>query len=136
MLLIVAAAFLYFYWNRWNYNAIQSGEDTAKSLGVNTELLLLAGMVVCSLTAAVVISNVGLISFVGLIAPHMARKFVGSDYRFLLPASGLAGAILLLLSDTVARTVVSPVVLPIGAIMSFVGAPVFLIIIFREGQRK
>ncbi len=93
-------------------------------------------MVVCSFTAAVIVSNVGLINFVGLIAPHLVRRFVGNDYRFLLPASGLAGAILLLLSDTVGRLVVAPVVLPIGAIMSFVGAPVFLAIIFREGRRK
>ena len=136
MLVVVLAAFVYFYFNRWNYNAIQSGEETAKGLGVNTDALLLVGMLVCAFTAAMIVSNVGLINFVGLIAPHMVRRFVGSDYRFLLPASGLAGSILLLLSDIVARMAVSPVVLPIGAITSFVGAPVFLMIIFRESKRR
>ena len=136
MLAVVLAAFVYFYFNRWNYNAIQSGEETAKGLGVNTDALLLVGMLVCAFTAAMIVSNVGLINFVGLIAPHMVRRFAGSDYRFLLPASGLAGSILLLLSDIVARMAVSPVVLPIGAITSFVGAPVFLMIIFRESKRR
>lgn len=131
MALTVTAAGIYFFLNCWNYNAMQSGEDTAKGLGINTDRTVLTGMVVGSLTASVIVSYVGIINFVGLIAPHLIRRFTGTDYRFLLPASGLAGAALLLLSDTAARMAVSPIVLPIGAITSALGAPLFLWIIFK-----
>ena len=127
----VLMASIYFGCNCWNYNAMQGGEDTAKGLGVNTQQILILGMVVSSFTASVIVSYIGIINFVGLIAPHMVRRFVGTDYRYLLPASGLAGAILLLLSDTVARLAVAPIVLPIGAITSVLGAPLFLWIIFK-----
>ena len=92
-------------------------------------------MVVCSLTASVIVSYIGIINFIGLIAPHLMRRVIGSDYRYLLPASALMGAVLLLLSDTVARLAVAPVVLPIGAITSFLGAPLFLYLIFKGGKR-
>lgn len=131
MAVVVLIASLYFWINSWNYNAMLGGEDTAKGLGINTKKLLVLGMVVSSFAASVIVSYVGIINFVGLIAPHMVRKFVGSDYRYLLPASGFAGAILLLLSDTVARVIVSPIVLPIGAITSVLGAPLFLWIVFK-----
>ena len=131
MAVTVLLAAVYFWLNCWNYNAMQGGEDTAKGLGVNTHRVLILGMVVGSFAASVIVSYIGIINFVGLIAPHMVRKFVGTDYRYLLPASGLAGAILLLLSDTVARLAVAPIVLPIGAITSVLGAPLFLWIIFK-----
>ncbi|MBE5906883.1 MAG: iron ABC transporter permease [Lachnospiraceae bacterium] len=133
---VVLLASIYFGINRWNYNALQGGEDTAKGLGVNTRRILINSMVVCAITASVIVSHIGIINFVGLIAPHMVKRFVGSDYRYLLPASGLAGAVLLLLSDTVARLAVAPIVLPIGAITSVLGAPVFLWIIFKGRWNK
>ena len=136
MSVVVAGASIFFLWNRWNYNALQSGESTAKGLGVNTDRLLLSSMVVCSLTASVIVSYIGIINFIGLIAPHLMRRVVGSDYRYLLPASALMGSVLLLLSDTVARLIVQPVVLPIGAITSFLGAPLFLYLIFKGGKRR
>ena len=135
MTVVVLAEGIYFLLNRWNYNALQSGESTARGLGVNTDRLLLTGMVVCSATASVIVSYIGIINFIGLIAPHLVRRVIGSDYRCLLPASALTGSILLLLSDTVARLVVQPIVLPIGAITSFLGAPLFLYLIFRGGKR-
>ncbi len=136
MAAVVGAAMVYFLANRWNFNALQSGEATAKALGVNTDRLLLASMVICSLTASVIVSYIGIINFIGLIAPHLMRRVIGSDYRYLLPASACMGAILLLLSDTVARLAVQPVVLPIGAITSFLGAPLFLYLIFKGGKRR
>jgi len=129
-------SFLYFLFNRWNFNALQSGEDTAKGLGVNVDTMRLVGMVVCSFTASVIVSFVGIINFIGLIAPHFVRRLVGSDYRFLLPGSALVGALLLLLSDTLARVVLAPVVLPIGAITSFLGAPLFLYLLFKGVSKK
>lgn len=133
---VTGLALLFFFWNRWNYNALESGAQTAKSLGVRVDLLSCASMILCTLIAAISVAFVGTISFVGIIAPHMIRRFTGSDYRFLIPCSALAGSALLLLGDLVSRTVLSPAVLPIGAITSFLGAPVFLYIAFRkEGLR-
>ena len=134
-LLILSVVFLvsmiYFLLNRWNYNAMDSGADTAKSLGVNTHCVMLLSMGICSLLAAVAVSFVGIISFVGLVAPHIMRKFVGNDYRYLIPGSAIAGAALLLLADLVSRTAMAPIVLPIGALTSFLGAPMFLFLLFK-----
>lgn len=131
--LISTAAFVYFIFNRWNYNAMESGSHTAKSLGVPVDTLILSSMLVCSLIAAVSVAFVGCINFIGLIAPHIVRRFVGNDYRFLLPGSALTGAILMLTADVVSRTVMAPAILPIGAVTSFIGAPVFLYIIMKKG---
>ena len=125
------AALVFFLWNRWNYNALESGGITARSLGVNVDLLSYLSMGVCTLIAAMSVAFVGVISFVGLIAPHMVRRFTGNDYRFLIPGSALGGAILLLVGDLVSKSVLSPIVLPIGAITSFLGAPLFLYMLFR-----
>ena len=134
LFVVFLAAMVYFIANRWNYNAMQGGADTANSLGVNTRSVMLVSMAVCSLSAAVAVSFVGIISFVGLIAPHMMRRFVGNDYRYLIPCSAVAGALLLVLADTFARFVISPVILPIGAITSFLGAPIFLYFLFRRDR--
>ena len=131
MYAVTLAALLYFLWNCWNYNALSSGVQTAKSLGVNVDLLSLVSMGLCTLIAAAAVAFVGIVSFVGLIAPHIVRRFVGNDYRFLLPCSALAGSLLLLLGDLAAKAVLPPAILPIGAITSFLGAPLFLLLIFR-----
>lgn len=129
---ITMAGFFYFMWNRWNFNAMESGADTAKSLGVHVDRLTIVSMTLCSLMAAVATAFVGCISFIGLVAPHMVRRFVGNDHRFLIPASALMGAVILVLSELVSRTIVSPSILPIGALTSFLGAPVFLWMIFKR----
>ena len=131
---VLAAALCYFLFNRWNYNAMESGADTAKSLGVNTRAVMLISMGICSLLSAVAVSFVGIISFVGLVAPHIMRRFVGNDYRYLVPSSAVAGALLLILADTFGRSVMAPVVLPIGALTSFLGAPMFLFLLFKGGK--
>lgn len=131
LVLVLMTALLYFMLNRWNYNAMESGADTARSLGVNTRMVMLIGMGISSLASAVAVSFVGIISFVGLIAPHIMRRFAGNDYRFLIPCSAAAGALLLILADTFGRLIMAPVILPIGAITSFLGAPMFLYLLFR-----
>ena len=125
------AALLFFLWNRWNYNALESGAATARSLGVNVDLLSYASMALCTLIAAMSVAFVGVISFVGLVAPHMVRRFTGNDYRFLIPGSAVTGSILLLLGDLAGKSLLSPIVLPIGAITSFLGGPLFLWMLFR-----
>jgi iron complex transport system permease protein len=129
--LVCAASLIYYLLNRWNYNAMEAGADTAKSLGVNSRAVMLISLGICSLSAAVAVSFVGIISFVGLIAPHIMRRFVGNDYRYLLPCSAVAGALLLILADTFGRLIIAPVILPIGAITSFLGAPLFLFLLLK-----
>lgn len=133
---VTMAAIVYFMLRRWDYNALDSGEDSAKSLGVNVERVRFGGMLVSSMITAVAVSFMGIIGFIGLIGPQIMRSIIGPDKRFLIPASALAGACLLLFSDTLARTVISPVVLPVGAITSFFGAPLFLFLLARGYRRR
>ena len=135
MAAVCACCGAYFFMNRWNYNALQNGAHAASGLGVDLARTRVASVAVASLTAAAVVSFVGLISFIGLIAPHIARRVVGSDYRYLLPASLVLGAVIMLGSDLAARMVISPVILPIGAIASFLGAPFFLVLLYRGYAR-
>jgi iron complex transport system permease protein len=116
--------------NRWNYNAMESGADTAKSHGVNNKKSS-DRMGSAPWRRQWRYLFVGIISFVGLVAPHIMRRFVGNDYRYLIPCSAVAGALLLVLADTFGRLVIAPVILPNGAITSFLGAPLFLFLLFR-----
>lgn len=113
-------------------NILQLGDETARGLGLNVELTRLVMTAVAALLAASAVSIVGLLGFVGLIVPHLARLLIGSDYRFLLPASALLGMAVVMLSDTLARTLFAPVELPVGIIMAFMGAPFFLYLLRRE----
>jgi iron complex transport system permease protein len=126
---------IYFIYNRWNYNAIDAGIDTASSLGVNVNRQIIVGMLLSSLVAALLVSLMGVIAFVGLLAPHMVRRVIGSDHRFVIPAAALVGALILVVSDTIARTIISPLILPVGVITSFMGGPLFLSLLIR-GYRK
>jgi len=128
---VTVVSVLYFLANRWNYNAIDAGDETARGLGVPLGRIRLTGMLVASLVTATIISFVGVIGFVGLVCPHFARLLVGDDHRFLLPGSMIAGAILLLAADTVARLLLAPHVLPVAIITAFVGAPLFAVILVR-----
>jgi len=133
---LTAAALVYFLLQRWNYNALESGEDAAKGLGVHVEQIRFRSMLAASLITAVAVAFMGIIGFIGLIAPQMMRRILGIDHRFLIPASAITGAALLLLADTLARTLISPVVLPVGAITSFFGAPLFLFILAKGYSRR
>ncbi len=135
MAVVCAASAVFFFWNRWAYNAIESGEGLAHGLGVNVQRCRLATLIVASACASCVIAFCGIINFVGLVAPHIMRRFLGADHRYLLIASALAGAVLLLLSDALCRLIMPPLILPIGAITSVVGAPVFIWLLFK-GQGR
>ena len=126
---VVALLCLYCIAHRWDYNALLSGEETAVSLGINVKRLTLVNMVLCCLCSSVVVSYVGLISFIGLVAPHIVRMVVGNNHVYLIPGSILGGATLLLLGDLFARTVIS-------AITSFLGGPLFLYLLFKGGKRQ
>lgn len=134
--LVVAVLIFYCVSHRWDFNALLSGEETAVSLGIHVKKLTLVNMVLCCLTCSVIVSNVGLINFIGLVAPHIVRMVVGNNHVYLIPGSILAGAALLLLSDLLARVVIAPVILPIGAITSFLGGPLFLYLLFKGGKNR
>ncbi|MDR1594026.1 MAG: iron ABC transporter permease [Prevotellaceae bacterium] len=129
--ILLIPSLLFFWWHVWTYKAMQSGDEHAKSLGVRVQTVRLSGMVCAALLTAVVVSFYGVIAFVGLVVPHIIRRIIGNDEQFLLPASAVFGGFFLLLSDTLARTVISPVVLPVGILTSFVGAPLFLFLLIR-----
>jgi iron complex transport system permease protein len=128
---VVLVAMILFMKNRWNYNALDAGDEMAKSLGVHVQRTRLTGMVTASLATAVTVSFFGIIAFVGLVVPHIVRRVIGGDERFLIPASALFGGMFLLVSDIVARTIIAPVVLPVGILTSFLGAPLFLYLLIR-----
>ncbi|OPX64377.1 MULTISPECIES: iron ABC transporter permease [unclassified Methanoregula] len=124
--LVVIPSIAYFVYSRWDYNAIDAGDDAAQGLGVNVERSRTVGMFLGSLITAVVVSFMGIIGFIGLLGPHMVRAIVGSDHRYLLPAACLMGSILLLAADQVARVIIAPATLPVGVLTAFLGAPLFI----------
>ncbi len=134
MVLVIAPSIAYFLLRRWDYNALDSGDETAKSLGIPVERVRTAAMFLASLITAVVVSFLGIIGFIGLVSPHMVRRIIGGDQRFLLPGSCIAGAILLLAADTAARIVIAPAVLPVGVLTAFLGAPMFLYLLIRGNR--
>lgn len=115
-------------------NILSTGDDTAKSLGVDADRLRRLILVVVALIAAAVVSFTGMIGFVGLVAPHIVRIFVGPDNRFLLPASAAFGALLLVLADLVGRVIIAPAELQVGVVTSFLGGPLFLWLIMRKNS--
>ncbi len=126
MSLGVAAASFYLYGKRWDMNALLSGEEAAKGLGVSVRRTRMAGVVTAALVSALATAFFGVIAFVGLVAPHIARRLVGADHRLSMPFSCVLGAILLLASDTIGRVLIGTGSLPVGVITSCLGAPVFL----------
>ena len=113
-------------------NVLQLGDEMARGLGINVEVTRIVLTAIAALLAASAVSVVGLLGFVGLVVPHAARLLIGSDYRFLLPASALLGIATITFSDTFARVVFAPIELPVGIIMAFLGAPFFLFLLRRE----
>jgi len=116
----------------WDLNVMSAGDETAKSLGVNVEQTRIFVLILASLMTAAIVSFTGTIGFIGLVAPHMCRIAIGADNRFLIPASGLLGGALLLAADTAARTIMAPVILPVGVLTAFMGGPLFLYLILRR----
>ncbi len=115
-------------------NALQLGDEMAKSLGVkvNGSRVLLSG--VAAFLAASTVSVVGMIGFVGLVVPHIARILVGSDYKAMLPTSVVLGAVVLLAADTVGRTIVPGMEIPVGIVMAVCGGPFFLYLLRKRGK--
>jgi len=122
----------YFMFRRWEYNAMDAGEDTAKGLGVNTERERIIGMILSSLLCSVIVSFFGIIAFVGLLGPHIARMIIGGDHRYLIPASMMIGAIILVFADLVGKEILAPEVIPVGIITSLLGGPLFIYLLIKR----
>ncbi|MGJ4051034.1 FecCD family ABC transporter permease [Corynebacterium macclintockiae] len=116
--------------NSWKLTALRLGDDRAAALGINVQRLRVSTLVVSSLLAASAVAFAGVIGFIGLVGPHVARMLVGEDQRYFAPASMAAGALLLAAAHAVSITVVPGVAVPIGIITSLVGVPFFLILVF------
>jgi len=133
---VVAASVIVFFFLQWRFNAVAADESVANSLGVKVNLLRFVSMLLASLITAVCVSYLGIIGFIGIICPHAMRRIVGNNHRFLIPASLVSGALLLLFSDIVSRLIGNGTALPVGAITSLLGGPFFLYLIFAKKGGK
>jgi iron complex transport system permease protein len=134
MLPVVALGSIYIYAMAGQLNVMGLGDESAKTMGVNVERRRLIVMMVVTLVAASVVAFTGIIGFVGLVAPHIVRTLLGSDNKFLLPASAIFGSLLLMASDIVARTIVAPQMLPVGVVTACLGGPLFMFLILRSSK--
>lgn len=113
-------------------NILATGDDSAKAMGLDVENLRIVLLLIISLVVATVVSFTGLIGFVGLVAPHVCRIFVGADNRYLVLSSAMFGAVLLEVADFIGRTIIAPSTLQVGIVTSFIGGPMFLYLIMRQ----
>lgn len=132
---LVLACMLVLMRYAWDMNALSAGEEVAVNLGVNVNRLRLVCLIVSALAASATVAFTGVIGFIGLVSPHICRMIIGSDNRFLIPCSCLMGAALLLVSDTLARTIIAPTEIPVGIITSLIGAPFFLYLLLKRRKR-
>lgn len=136
MAVVVAVGIAWFLAKSWQFNALLSGEATAKTMGVPVEQLRFTAMLLASVITAVCVSFLGVIGFVGIICPHVTKKLLGQDHRVTIPVSCMSGSLLLLLADTFSRSMGSGSALPVGAITSLLGAPFFIAIIFSRKENR
>lgn len=129
--LVLIPVALYFIYRRWDYNAMDAGEETAKGLGINTERERTIGMILAVLISSVAVSFFGIIAFIGLLGPHIARMIIGGDHRYLIPAAMIFGALILLISDVVGMNI-AHVDIPVGIITSVLGGPLFIYLLIRR----
>ena len=131
---VLLLSLIYFIYQGWNYGVLNAGDELAASLGVDSRQLRLIAMTAASILTAVIISFVGIIGFIGLVTPHIIRKIAAGNQRQLFLNSALAGGLLLIISDNLARTLFRPVVLPVGVLTAFLGAPLFIYLIVKGGK--
>ncbi|MDO8873957.1 MAG: iron ABC transporter permease [Methanoregula sp.] len=129
---ILAVTLPILLWYSMDLNVMGSGDEAAKSMGVDVSRVRIITLVLTSLITAGIICFTGTIGFIGLVGPHICRMIVGPDHRFLLPASALMGALILLCADIAARTLFAPQVIPIGIMTSFIGVPFFIYLFVKR----
>lgn len=130
----MAAGLFLLYLLRWRINILTLGDEEAQTMGVNAKRLRILVILCSTLITAASVAVSGVIGWVGLVIPHLTRRMVGNNYRHLLPATMLFGAIFLLMVDNVSRNLLATEI-PIGILTSFIGAPFFLYLISKDGER-
>jgi len=135
ILVFVVAGIAYLMFNNRKYNLMMAGDNCAQSMGIDTKRTTLTSMTVISLITAAVVSFTGTIGFVGLVGPHIARIFVGSESKYLIPASAAFGAAFLLIADCISR-VSGTYGLPVGVISAIIGCPLFVIILVKMRSKE
>ena len=133
--IVAVAGGFYLYGKRWDYKALETTDEYAKSLGVEPKRVRLVGLIVSSLITAVAVSIFGVIAFVGLAVPHIVRRIIGGNLTFLIPSSMLFGGVFLVVCDIASRQLFSPIVIPIGIITSLIGVPLFLVVLCKIYKR-
>lgn len=133
---VVVTGIVVFLSLSWQFNALLSGEATAKTMGIQVEWLRFGAMLIASVITAVCVSFLGVIGFVGIICPHVTKRLLGQDHRVTIPVSALSGSLLLLIADTLSRSMGQGSALPVGAITSLLGAPFFVAIIFSRKENR
>jgi iron complex transport system permease protein len=124
------------YWKAWDFNLMTAGDESAKSMGVNANQVRIFVMTVASLLVASIVAFIGVIGFIGLVAPHIGRMILGSDHRYLIPAAGGLGAAILLITNAVAMNLFGHVAVPTGIIMSIISVPFFMFLILRRKRKE
>lgn len=133
--IFVLSCMVFMFYLSPRINVMMMGDDAlAKSMGIHTSRLRSIVLVVSVLMTSSIISFTGVIGFVGLIAPHIGRRIIGEDNRYLMPFSAIIGAMLLIFSDIVGRTIMAPSLVPVGIVISFLGVPLFLSLIWQRGR--
>jgi iron complex transport system permease protein len=133
---IVVVAIILMFFQAWNINIMSMGEEVATSLGVNSKRVLTVNMILETVATASIIAFTGVIGFVDLISPHIARMLIGTDHRYLIPCSIVIGSVTLVAADTMARLVLSPVELPVGIVTSLLGVPFFIYLLASKQRRS
>lgn len=129
----LAMSVIVMLWAR-EFNLFMSGEDQARQLGLNVRKFKAIMMIVASVLTSICVAFVGVIGFVGLVVPHACRMLLGGDHRLIMPASIVLGACLMLFADLVARVIIAPLEVPVGAITALIGTPVFAYMLIRRGR--
>jgi len=132
MAAVLVPIYMYFLFSHWKMDALSFGDDSAKSRGVNVDRFRVISLLMASLLSAIAVSFLGIIGFIGLIAPHVIKIVMGNSYRWVLTLSPLVGAILLLGADFLSKIILSPIILPIGILTSFMGVPIFLYLLLKR----
>jgi iron complex transport system permease protein len=119
-----------------DFNIMAIGDENAKSLGIDANRVRMFSMLVASLLIATIVCFTGTIAFIGLVAPHMARIIIGSDHKYLYPASGLMGALILISADATGMNILRPTMIPTGIMTSLLGVPFFMYLILRKKRKE
>ena len=136
MLTFVTVGYLVLQLSARKLNVLSTGDESSRSIGIDANKLRLVSLLVVSFLTAGVVSFTGLIGFIGLVCPHIARIFVGSDNRYLIPASAAFGAALLTIADIIGKTVIYPTTIQVGVITAFIGGPLFLYLIVKQKKES